>query len=320
MKPQHQEIAGSLLKKLIYFDIFDYPLMPIEVIKYCNYSGLTLEKGVEVLDELLHDNIINFECGYYYLGSDKNKIKRRIDGNLLANKKMKPAENYSALISKFPFVRAVFISGSLSKNFMKPDSDIDFFIIVEPGKLWLCRALLTLYKKVFLLNSRKNFCLNYFVDTNSLTIPDKNVFTATEIAFLKPMYNYSLYEKFLEANNWIRFEFPNMEFQANTINIKQGRFQKFLEFIFDNKLGEQLEKISFSIILSFWRRKFKDMSPKRFSLNLRSQHNVSKHHPNGFQERVLRSYSQKISQFSQHIDFQPPLNVETSILNSEYAN
>jgi len=75
----------------------------------------------------------------------------------------------------------------------------------------VCRAFLTLYKKLVLGNSHRNFCLNYFIDSNNLEIPDKNIFTATEVAFLIPMYNYTLYENFICMNNWFRREFPNFK-------------------------------------------------------------------------------------------------------------
>ena len=84
----------------------------------------------------------------------------------------------------FPFVRGVFLSGSISKGFMSESDDIDYFIITAPGRLWLTRTLLILFKKIFLFNSFRNFCLNYFIDSENLYIPEHNRYTATEIVFL----------------------------------------------------------------------------------------------------------------------------------------
>ena len=294
---ENPEVAQSLLKKLIYFDIFSHPLKPQELINFCNSPTLSKEEGIKTLKELINRGWINYKAGYYYLGTDSTKIERRLEGNRLAGLRMKDGKKYATLIANFPFVRAVFISGSLSKHVMKPDSDIDFFIITQPGKLWLCRALLTAYKKLILRNSHRNFCLNYFIDTNSLEIPDKNLFTATEIAFLLPMYNYLFYKEFMAANDWYRGDYPNIGLQPETYTITTFGIKNIFEYLLNNRVGNWLDQKSFAVISGFWRKKFSYFSEKSFSLNLRSQKNVSKHHPKAFQEYVLSRYSEKVILF-----------------------
>ncbi|MBK8679672.1 MAG: hypothetical protein IPN25_13810 [Sphingobacteriales bacterium] len=41
----------------------------------------------------------------------------------------------SKFIGSFPFVRGVLLSGSLSKNRLAADGDIDYFIIAQPNAL-----------------------------------------------------------------------------------------------------------------------------------------------------------------------------------------
>lgn len=170
-------------------------------------------------------------------------MDRRLEGNQLASQRMTDARKYASIAANFPFVRAV-LSGSLSKHVMKPDSDIDFFIITAPEKLWVCRALLTAYKKLLLGNSHRNFCLNYFIDSNNLEIPDKNIFTATEIVFLLPMYNYSLYEKFMAKNKWVDTEFPNFKLRPQEFAIQPIPSKKIGEYIFDNRFGTFIDQLS----------------------------------------------------------------------------
>jgi len=303
MLPDSSDLARSFIRKLLYFDIFSHPLLAKEIFEYCDFPDVKEMQGVMVLKELQNHHLIGCESGFYFIGDDTSKAAHRIEYNELARQRMTDARKYSFIAASFPFVRAVFISGTLSKNVMKPDSDIDFFIITEPGKLWICRAFLTLYKKLLLGNSHRNFCLNYFIDSNNLEIPDKNIFTATEVAFLLPMYNYSLYERFMEKNLWIRDEFPNFKPRRDEITICPPAIKKVLEYIFDNRFGRFLDRLSFSVILSYWKRKFRDMNEKSFSLNLRSQKDVSKHHPSGFQERVISQYSAKILAFEQSSGF-----------------
>lgn len=294
---ENYNLAQSLIRKLLYFDIFSHPLMAEEIFEYCDYQDVDSNKGLRVLEELKAQNLINNNSGFYFIGDDVTKVSRRMEANQLAGKRMYDARKYVAISANFPFVRAVFISGTLSKHVMKPDSDIDFFIITEPGKLWICRAFLTLYKKMILKNSHRNFCLNYFIDSNNLEIPDKNIFTATEIAFLLPMYNYTAYEQFILKNNWIYAEFPNFKLRQKQADIQPRSIKKVLELIFDNRVGKFLDNLCFSIILGFWKRKFSHLSEEKFELNFRSKKEVSKHHPNAFQEKVVSQYSKKIVEF-----------------------
>lgn len=287
-------IKESILKRLIYFDIFSYPLTATEVIRYCNYPDLDEIEGLSALYDLKKKKIIHQHTAYFYMGKDITKVNNRIRDNRLADKRMETACRYATLISNFPFVRAVFISGSLSKNVMKPDSDIDFFIITVPGRLWLCRGLLTLFKKIFLGNSHRNFCINYFIDTDSLEIPDKNLFTATEIAFLIPMYNYSLYQDFIRANEWFRLEYPNLATREEKIKIRPLRIRMIFESLMKNRIGNWLDDKCFSAIYEYWRMKFHWMDNESFTFNFRSFKNVSKHHPYSFQKRVLQAYSEKV--------------------------
>lgn len=304
------DLAQSFIRKLLYFDIFSHPLSAKEIFEYCDLPGVESKEGLRILKELTSRKLLGCESGYYYLGNDSSKVVRRLEGNLLASLRMKDARKYAAIAAAFPFVRAVFISGSLSKMVMKQDSDIDFFIITEPGKLWICRSLLTMYKKLFLGNSHRNFCLNYFIDSDNLEIPDKNIFTATEIAFLIPMYNYPLYQAFMENNTWIRSEFPNFKLRPCQSDIQTGRTKKALEKVFDNRLGKTLDEWSYSVIVGFWKRKFRHLGEHSFTLNFRSQKNVSKHHPHAFQEKVVSRYVEKMDSFERSTGFSLGQSIE----------
>lgn len=290
--------ASALVKTLLYFDIFHYPLNLNELVEYCQFQHINKETACRELDFLI-ENVMVVKQEDYYLISNKNSlIERRKLGNELAEKKMKTAFQMSEFISKFPFVRCVCISGSLSKNFMAEDSDIDFFIITSTNRLWLCRSLLVLYKKIFLFNSHKHFCINYYLDTKHLEIPDHNIFTATEITFLKPTYNAAMFEEFSKQNNWTEQFYPNKNrTQLEPTKITYSALKSSIEKMLSGWLGEQLDSLFFRITLLRWKKKFTHFSAEEFDLNLRSRKNVSKHHPRGYQKTVLESFQNKVSAF-----------------------
>jgi hypothetical protein len=211
------------------------------------------------------------------------------------------AKKYSQKISNFPFVQGVYISGSLSKGWVGKDADIDYFIITRPGRLWLSRTLLVLYKKTFLFNSRRYFCVNYFVDSDHLEIPDRNLFTATEVAFLLPVVNEELYHEFIESNSWMKDFYPGWKALKKNLLIetRPSLLKRWGEKLLSGRLGEWLDRRAFRFTLNHWKRKFTGFDETEFDLNMRSRKHVSKHHPQGFQGKTLAAFREKIRKFEE---------------------
>ena len=155
----------AVLQALAYFEVFSYPLTQEEVFDFCAEASATRREVAETLMHLVAQGRI-FQFGSFFQAKDEATwAAQRLQCNRLADDFLPKARRMARFIGQFPFVRGVFVSGSLSKHCMRPESDVDFFIITEPGRLWLARTLLVVFKKIFLLNSHKYFCVNYFVDT-----------------------------------------------------------------------------------------------------------------------------------------------------------
>lgn len=300
---QLKELDASILRSLLYADLFKYPLKPGEIARRCDQPGVDVEEVESHLRVLEEKKLVRKEGYFYYLGEENGKVNRRLAGNALASKRMEKALRVSRFIGKFPYVRAVMLSGSLSKDYMEPDSDIDYFIVTEPGRLWVARTFLVLYKKTFLLNSHKHFCVNYFVDSHHLEIEDKNLFTATEVVTLAPATNYPLYSKFRSENGWADRTYPNYGLRAEEAckPHPQAWWGRAWEKLLSGKLGERLDTWCLKRTLLRWQKKFPDFTQEKFDLALRSKKYVSKHHPSHFQEKVMRRFQERIRSFeSQH--------------------
>jgi len=282
----------SIIKMLLYFDIFSYPLHKNELVMTVNESFVL----THLLNELMLLGVVEQKDEWYFL-SGKKYTKRVVDKTNAVHA-FKKAKTYSKLINQFPFVRGVYISGSLSKDWADDETDVDYFIVTEPNRLWICRTLLIMYKKIFLLNSRKYFCLNYFIDTNHLTIQQKNIFTATEVCFLKPIVNHELFNQFIQHNTWVNDYYPQMNTnQTHVIKTSNILFKKWGEKLLQGKLGERLDIWCMKKTVGFWRKKFPDMVSKEFDINFKSDRTISKHHPSGFQKRVLEELDKRIIDF-----------------------
>lgn len=293
------------LKTIIYFSIFRYPLKLEEIHGYNSFSFIE-ETEVE-LKTLLDKNIVIKINDFYVYSNDIESVNKRKNGNFNAKKILQKAQKIALFISKFPYVKSVGVSGSLSKGYYDNDSDIDYFIICEPNRLWICRTLLMLFKKIFLLNSRKYFCINYFISLNQLEIEEKNRFTATELKTLIPMQGKSDFEKFFQENKWV-----NTFFKKHKINlidvpeISKPILIKFLEWILNSKLGDTMDDIFKNITLKKWNSKFDYMNNEDFKTALKSTKNISKHHPTNFQKKVIDALNSKYELVKENYQIEIP--------------
>lgn len=286
----------SIIRTLAYYDIFSYPLTAEEIYQNLSNNHTSLEEIRQELENLTSNKLIFHKKNFFQLKDDDNYIQRRIKGNQLADKRLKTARKISGFISRFPFIRGILLSGSISKGFMEEDSDIDYFVITHPNRVWFSRLMLMLFKKLFLLNSKKNFCINYFVDSENLEIEEKNIFTATEIVTLLPTFGTNIYNEFYEKNFWVRQFYPNFP-KRETIKIldrKNGIVKTFLEKILGRKLGDKLDDFSMSLLNKFYKTKYKKFDQEDFKLAFKSSKKESKHHPKFFQKRVLVEFETKI--------------------------
>ncbi len=278
----------TLLKPILYFSLFKYPLTEEEIF---NFSKATSKEQIKLdLNELVNDNIIYKIDDFYLTENNETLIKRRLEGNKMAKNIYQKALTISRLISKFPYVEGVGISGSLSKGYYDDDADIDFFIITSPKRLWIARTFLILYKKIFLLNSKKYFCVNYFISSNALEIEEKNIFTATELTTLLPMFGNGSFHKFYDENKWVENYLPNKTVTDGLSKlhvVKKPTTTKITEYFLDSRIGDWLDAAFLRITYKKWKIKFNHLEERQFNVAMKSTKNISKHHPLNFQHKVI---------------------------------
>lgn len=291
-------MQNQIFKYIAYFDIFDHPVKLNEIVSV--FSSETKESIKTILLKLVDSGKCYEYEDYFSLKENIEELTlRRSQKEALAKPYFKKLGFYSRLIKSFPFVEGIAISGSLSKNVMHENGDIDFFIIASKGRLWICRTFLVFFKKIFLFNSKKYFCVNYFVDTDNLKIQDENIFTAIELRYLLPVYNLTLIDELKKANNWTNDYLPPFE---NPVKVKVYEgfsvLKKFSRFILKGKLGDKIDLYLMKFTFKKWEKKFSGFDTRKFELTMRTNRGVSKHHPQDFQNKVLTAFEDRISKFA----------------------
>jgi len=294
-------LSESILRTLLYYDIFNYPLKADEIQRFLPTNHVATDDIVDALEEMSSQGYL-FQFGdLYSVQNNEDWASRRLKGNAEAEKLLAIARKKGKFISSFPFVRGVLASGSLSKGYMDENSDLDFFIITKPGRLWIARMLLVVYKRIFLFNSHKYFCVNYFVDADHLEIEEKNLFTATELATVIPLCNAGLYQKLHAQNSWLLNFFPN--FKPRPVNetaaTSNGIVKRVIEGIINIAGGNWWERYFMNVSLKRWEHIYKAQYTKvDFDVAFKTKKYTSKNHPRHFQRRVIELYQQKMEGFS----------------------
>lgn len=280
--------------------MFHYPVSVTEIHRFSNLPVAITE--IETGLKQLIDKKCLFKLDEFYsLQNDLLLVDQRRKGNERADKLLPIAYRIGRLLSKFPFVRGVGISGSLSKNYAEEEADIDFFIITQANRLWIARTLLHCLKKLsFLVGKQHWYCMNYFIDEEAMVMPEKNIFIATEVITLRPVFGNMAMPDFFLANNWALDYFPNYGQHASIIDIdkRDAWFKRWLECVFNNRLGVWLDNYLMRVTGKRWLQKEKKhkLNIKGEPLSLRVGKHFARPGPEHFQKKILALYKKRLTE------------------------
>ncbi|MDB5211998.1 MAG: hypothetical protein JWQ30_2825 [Sediminibacterium sp.] len=301
------EIEKSILRSVAYFDMFHYPVSATEIHRFMN-EPVSIDEINPLLTSLVKQKkLLRFD-EFYSLQNDYSLVELRRTGNKRADKLLGTAYRIGRSLSRFPFVKAIGISGSLSKNYADEVADIDFFVITQANRLWIARSLLHGLKKLsFLFGKQHWLCMNYFVDEDALQMPEKNIFIATEVITLKPVLWNTTIKEFFLANDWTASYFPNCRQEQLFADTNRPWYKKLIESFFNNRAGVWLDNYLMRVTERRWLQK-----EKKRKLNMKGEIQslrVSKHFarpsPEFFQKKILALYDDKLRELERGNDICP---------------
>ncbi len=293
-------IAADILRTLAYFDVFNYPLSLEQVFQFLQRNSVSKEDVSAALDELVSGSVLQKDRELYFLATgNTGMISERLENEYRARTMLKWAGFVSFLIKQFPFTRAVFITGSLSKNVATPDSDIDLMIVTAPGRLWICKSMLTLFRKTFLLGSNKFFCTNFYISEKDYSIPSRSVFAAIELVTTKVVWNSEAHERFRANNDWVRSFLPNSSpVFKDPPPVKDARslFQRAVELIAGFFPLDALDTYLMDVHRRHWEKRYRYIDDVKRSVLFRTSREASSVWKNDHETRVMNEYSERLRQ------------------------
>ncbi len=208
-------LAESIIDTLAFFAIFDWPLTSTEVYQWLWQppANTTPSAVLLTLADLANRQVIETGGGYFCLSGIEAALERRRGAHWLVEHKMQRARRALWWTTWVPFLRAVFICNTVAFGWPRAQSDIDVFVVVKRGRLWLTRALFT--GAIALSGYRRHgqkvadrVCLSFYITDDVLDLEPvkksvEDVLLTYWVLFLHPLYDpEQLAHTIRLANQW----------------------------------------------------------------------------------------------------------------------
>ncbi len=331
-----KNLKEVVLATISYFDIFEYPLTLLEIKQYIinpqrlfpkspPIGDISLSQIANEIDRLSNLGDISEENGFYFLTpplkrrvlnnmpshvstTDNNSFstagfETRIEREKISTQKFRRLLKLARYFQAVPYLRGIFVSGSLAISNASPESDYDVLVIMRENRLYLGRIFLSLAAS--LLRARRTryqkfapdkFCFNHYLCDKNLHLNHESIYNAQTYATLKPiLISHQLYDEFYRSNLWINKFVYNFKpgYESNIRKVKPSRFLKniatFSEKVLDGRFGDFLEGLA-----KKYQQKRISNNPATYESGGRIVFNdvELEFHPRSFESRVISRYNQ----------------------------
>lgn len=239
----HTRVTEGILATLAFFNLYKLPVSLQRLWELLYKSEAGIQEVAGELNRLIKLDLVVHKDGLYALEDWNQKTYSNNQGEI--SKRWNRIKKYYWLLSSIPFVEHISVINSMALGNADSESDIDFFIITKPNRLYFARTwvillfrLLGVYKKKGRINEK--FCFGFYVSSNALSIkdiliPDEDPYLNFWMGTMTPILGERMYEKFLKENRWIYSWFPNFKPVLRITKIKELRpskkLQKALELV-----------------------------------------------------------------------------------------
>ncbi len=237
------KLTEAIVSTLSFFHIYNLPLSSRKVWELLYKHQATLQEVETELNILAKQNIIFTEKNLFSLTSidtlEYDKKREEIE------RRFKKIKKYYWLLSAIPYVESISVINSVAMGNADSESDIDFFVITKPNRLYFVRTfiimlfkLLGVYKTKSKINEQ--FCFGFYITSNRLSLKDlllsgEDPYMVFWMGTIIPITGEQTYQKFIKENKWIYSFLPNFRPEQRLEQIRtlqpSRKIKKFLEII-----------------------------------------------------------------------------------------
>lgn len=220
---------------LSYAAVFDAGLTPQRLLAHLITARPLKKADLQPhLQQLRKAGRIKYQRGFYFLPQVKTNLRLRQQES---SRKRELLRAQIHLIAWLPTLRAVAITGSVGAGNATPAQDIDLLLVTSPQSLWLTRLVVVL---LVLLSGRLRlhdshevkdaWCLNMWLDTNSLALTRQSLYIAHEVVQAQWLVDKDdVEQQFLARNAWVKQYLANTNIP--TIELKPTKPALFLSHL-----------------------------------------------------------------------------------------
>ena len=251
-------LEQAVLSTLSWFDLWRQPLTGFECWYYLwdeagSNKTCSASDVLKSLEGLQKNDLVKSELGFWQLSASPSYKAERLERARYSIAKRRRAQLAAKLLRALPFVRLVALANTLAIEGAKPESDIDLFIIIRHGRLYLGRLIVTALIQA--LGWRRHgqqvadrLCLSFYITDDQLNLRllayDDDPYLAYWLASLYPLGDSQVIENLLKANAWVKDLIPNrfkvLDFTNKNEQINSW-FKKFMEKLLVGWFGDTLE-------------------------------------------------------------------------------
>lgn len=265
MEMKINSLEQDVLYTIAYFGAMKYPLTIFELWRFFISRKKKAVSYGEMLELLKRDSLkklLSMKKGFLVLKGDEQDIESRLNRHKMSMTNIKKIKRWSFVFRFIPFVRGVFVTGTLSMKNARAQSDWDILLVLAKNRIWIGRLFVgtilhLLGKRRHGKNVERRFCLNHYITENGLILEEHGKYCAYFTTFSLPVIGGTIHKRFLQLNeHWVRSQFPNYEketiTQSDIIDMpeKLSIFQKITESMLEvSKLAEILNNFAKKIMI-----------------------------------------------------------------------
>lgn len=260
-------LQKSILFTIAYFSAYKYPLTSFELWRHLIEKTESKKEVAysQVLSSLKQEPLVSkiqIKNGFVTLRKEAHLVEQHLAKHKLSLANICAMRKWSRIFLWLPYVRGVFVTGTLSMKNASSKSDWDILLVISKDRIWVGRLLVSgvlhLFGKRRHGNKvRRRFCLNHYLTENGLILDEHNEFCANFVTFSAPIFGEKQHRKYLALNeHWMRAFNPNYskdEVPNETLLIKSATLdwiRGVLEGIFEvSGVGALLNRLSKKIMI-----------------------------------------------------------------------
>lgn len=200
--------ADAVYATVCYADVFDMPIELDHLHRYLVGVQLGFDDVDRLVDQLVSEGRLARREQLVHLPDRSDVLAIWEERTTRAETMWRDAERWGSRIGRLPFVRMVAVTGGLAVDSVADHDDIDYFIVIRPGRLWLTRAMVLVLARIAARDDL-DLCPNFIVADTTLAMTEQTLYVARELAQMITIVGPDVARTVRTTNDWMFELLPN---------------------------------------------------------------------------------------------------------------